>query len=131
MSRYLQQAFDLVCKEAKTAETYYVALIEDAPFYGGPEEGGWWGSDRVVVAYQAFDTQEAAEAARAEVEKLADELGQQAKRSHGNHCLNQMEWLDARGLDADFLPEDDGPSEFHVTCSQGIPQGYRGERCYS
>lgn len=40
MSRdsYMQAAFDAVCKEAKTAVPFFVVLMENIPFYGGPEE---------------------------------------------------------------------------------------------
>jgi hypothetical protein len=85
------------------------------PFYGGPEEGGWWGHDTVLEAYQQFPTKEAAEAAKLEVEKFASEMNGIRKREFGEYCLNSMEWLEARGLDADFLPEPDGETEYFVT----------------
>jgi hypothetical protein len=127
---HLQSAFDAVCKDAKQAEGYYVCLMEETSDYGGPEEGGWWRHDTVLVAYQRFDTEEQAEAARQKVLELAAELGQQAQREHGEHCLVTMEWLDARGLDADFLPEVDGPSKFHVIMSQGLPENSYGPSHY-
>lgn len=131
MGQYLQQAFESVCKEAKTAEGFYVSLMESVPYYGGPEEGGWWGSDTHLVAYQWFSTEEAAEAAAAAVRKLAEELKAEAQKEYGNQCLREMEWLDARGLDADFLPEPDGPSDFCVIVSEGLPEESRGCRQYS
>lgn len=84
---FLREAFHQVCKDAKPAEGWYVSLIEVIPYYGGPEEGGWWGSDREVIAYQHFATEEAAQAAKEAVKKLAEELSQQARREFGRQCL--------------------------------------------
>lgn len=128
---YLQDAFDHVCKEAKKAGGFYVSLMENVPYYGGPEEGGWWGSDTRLVAYQYFTTEEAAEAAKDKVEELAAELSAQARRNFGEQCLRELDWLEARGLDADYLPEPDGESEFFVTVTEGLPQESEGVRGYS
>jgi hypothetical protein len=111
----IQEAFFGVCREAKPAEGCYVSLYCRAPYYGGPEEGGWWGQDVILVAYQWFSTQEAAEAARAEVERLAEKLRREARKGFGEQCLREMEWLEARGLDADYLPEVDGEEDYFVT----------------
>jgi hypothetical protein len=60
---YIREAFEQVCKEAKPAESLYVVLMEDRPYYGGPQEGGWFGHDHTIVAYQLFPTEEQARAA--------------------------------------------------------------------
>jgi hypothetical protein len=114
----LREAFFGVCKDATPAKTFYVSLYSNHPYYGGPEEGGWWGSDTVLEAYQRFDTEEAAQLAKAAVEKLAEELNADAKRQFGQQCLNEMEWLEARGLDADYLPEVDGEESFFVAIEE-------------
>ena len=110
----IQEAFFDVCRDAKPAESHYVSLYASVPYYGGPEEGGWWGSDTVLIAYECFDTEEAADAAEAKVKELAEQLSQQSKREFGEQCLREMEWLDARGLDADYLPEPDGETNYYV-----------------
>jgi hypothetical protein len=112
---YLNQAFHKICSEAKPARSFHVSLYARVPFYGGPEEGGWWGHDTLLQASQRFDSEEAAEAAKAAVEKFAEELNEQEKKDFGDQCLREMEWLDARGLDADFLPEPDGETTYYVT----------------
>lgn len=127
---YLQSAFDAVCKEAKKPEGFYVVLMERAPFYGGPEEGGWWGSDRIVTAYQHFTTEEAANAAKDQVEKLAKELSEESKKEFGKQCLREMNWLEARGLEADFLREPDGDSEYYVVVTEELPQNNYDTRHY-
>lgn len=130
MSHYLESAFHGICREAQLAEDWYVTLVELVPFYGGPEEGGWHGTDRQVIAFQKFASEESALAAAHRVQHLADELKADSQRLHGEHCLREMEWLEARGLDADFLPEPDGPSDFSVIVSQGVPESTRGNRHY-
>jgi hypothetical protein len=130
MAKFVEDAFDAVCKEAKTAEVWYVCLMVNVSYYGGPEEGGWWGNDSRVVKYQAFSSEEAAEAAEQAVEKLARELTEQDRNEYGRKCLAEMEWLDARGLDSDFLPEPDGPDEYYVIVSKGVPEDHNGCRHY-
>ncbi len=127
---FLQSAFDVVCQDAKPAEGFYVCLMRDSSYYGGPEEGGWWGHDVDVVAYQYFETQEAAEAARVEVEKLARELADESRKAFGEQCLRETAWLEARGLDDSFLPEVDGEDTYSVIVSEGIPEKSRGCRHY-
>jgi hypothetical protein len=127
---YLQSAFEAVCQEAKKPETWYVSLMENVSSYGGPEEGGWWTHDHVVVAYQAFPTEEQALAAKEKVEQLAEELQADSRRDYGEQCLRETEWLEARGLDDSFFPESDGPSEFYVGVSQGFPQESYGPTHY-
>lgn len=111
---YVQYAFDAVCEEAETAEGAFLTLYESVPFYGGPEEGGWWGSDCIIAAYQRFSTREQAEAAKGKVDELAQRLKADAKRDYGNQCRDELDWLEERGLEPDFLPEPDGPSDFFV-----------------
>lgn len=118
---YLQSAFNQVCKEAKQASTYYVCLVETYQAYGGPEEGGWWYNVNTLVAYQEFPSEESANEAREKVEQLAKDLEEEASREYGEYCLRSCEWLEARGLDADFFPEPDGPTRYHVFVDNELP----------
>jgi hypothetical protein len=111
----LQAAFNAVIKDAETPSGCWVSLYANHPFYGGPEEGGWWGSDTVLSATKFYRFTDDAEKAKAKVQKLADELGQCARREYGERCLSESAWLEARGLDDDFLPEPDGPTTYFVT----------------
>lgn len=131
MSSYLQSAFDAVIEEAKQPEQHFVCLMEKVPYYGGPEEGGWWGTHTILVSYKEFPSKEAAEAASKAVQKLATELQNESRKEFGEQCLREMEWLDARGLDADFLPEPDGESEFYVIVATELPTNRYGSRQYS
>jgi hypothetical protein len=121
MSSYIREAFNKICEQARQTESWFVNLCESSPYYGGPEEGGWWGHDTHVVAYQEFPSEELAEAAKEQVLKLAKELQEESRREYGEYCLRSMEWLEARELDADYLPEPDGPSEYYVAVTRGAP----------
>lgn len=127
---YLQEAFNQVCDEAKTPEEWFVCLMEIDRVYLGPEEGGTWGDDVTVVAFQEFPSVELAERAKEKILELAHELSEQSRREHGRYCLETMEWLDRRGLDADYLPEPDGPTEYVVRVTNGIPTDHRACRHY-
>ena len=118
----LQTAFNRICNKAIKADLHYVVLVETVQAYGGPEEGGWWYDKNIIHAYQAFVSEELAEKAAEGVKKLAKELEAEARKEHGEHCLQQMEWLDQRGLESDYLPEDDGPATYSVLVTDEVPQ---------
>lgn len=126
----IKEAFEQVTNDFVPAERHYLILLQDIPFYGGPEEGGWWGSDSVVIAYKEYCSEALAEAAKQSVLALASELNAEEQRNYGQQCLNECEWLEARGLDADYLREPDGPSEYRVVISDTIPENSYGERQY-
>lgn len=110
----LTEAFFSVCSEAKPAAESHVSLYCAAPYYGGPEEGGWWGEDVTLCASQCFNSDEAAEAARAAVLALAEKLNLQARTEFGQQCQAETAWLESRGLDDSFLPEVSGQAEYFV-----------------
>jgi len=132
MSDQLQEAFFEVCNEAKPAGHFFVCLYVQHPFFGGPEEGGWWGTDTELVAYDHCNTKEEADAKLAALKSLADRLNKQALSEFGDHCLRQTAWLDERGLDDSFLPEVDGETSYCVTVEEDKPgeRVSRGSRCY-
>ena len=128
----IEETFFEICRDAAPAKGAYVSLYLSIPFYGGPEEGGWWGQDTVLVAYQSFPTKEQAEKALEKVRSLAEERNKEEIKSYGNHCLRQSEWLDARGLDDDFLPEPDGERKYW-SIMEDSPGNFagNGDRFYS
>lgn len=119
---FLQQAFDSVLNSSKKPEQWFVALIESAQLYGGPEEGGWWYTANQVVAYQEFPEESKAEEAKKKIETLAEELKQQAQKAHGESMLASLDWLEARGLEPDFLPEPDGPTNYWIYVGNEFPE---------
>ncbi|MCV7174841.1 hypothetical protein [Mycolicibacterium sphagni] len=128
----VKDAFFEVCKDAQPAEAHYVSLYARIPYYGGPEEGGWWGTDYVLVAYHKVGNDAEAEAVRSQVEALAVKLSEDARDSFNRGCAAQCEWLEARGLDDSFLPEVDGP-EGYLVWTETRPGEHvsEGDRCYS
>lgn len=109
-----RQAFFRQCRRAIPADEWYVSLYRVTPFYGGPEEGGWWGEDTRLVATQLASTKDQARQMRRQVRRLAKRLSRRAQREYGDRCLAETEWLDSRGLDDSFLPEVDGEEHFWV-----------------
>ena len=110
----INEAFFQVCRDAVPAKASYVSLYVTVPYYGGPEEGGWWGEDRILVAHYKCANEIEAEAVKSRVEELAQQLSEDAKNTYGRACVAQCDWLEARGLDGDFLPEVDGEERYWV-----------------
>jgi hypothetical protein len=118
---YLQAAFDHIIQDSDRPKDWYVCLIEEYKAYGGPEEGGWYQTMRSLEAYKSYPSLEMAEEIANHVREFAKELENESRRNYGEHCLYQMEWLEERGLDADYLPEDDGPSNYRVIVCDELP----------
>lgn len=131
MANFIQEAFGICIENAKEPESWYVCLISEHQSYGGPEEGGWWQTISHLEQYAEFPNKALAEAARDQVETLALELTAQERASYGDYCLQTMEWLDARGLDADWLPEPDGETVYRVFICDEIPVYDNSPAAYS
>jgi len=114
MSNTLREAFFEVCEDALLSKTQHVSLYVSYQFYGGPEEGGWWGHDHVLVATKQYPTEAQANAARERAEILAKNATSEARKRFGDRCLREIDWLESRGLEPDFLPEVDGPDTYFV-----------------
>lgn len=127
----MKEAFFEVCREAKPAKAAYVSLYVSLPYYGGPQEGGWWGRDVELVAYERFESLDAAEAALKAVRSYAAKLSKEAKDRFGDQCRAECEWLEARGLESSFLPEVDGEAEYYAVTEASPGEGaYQGSRYY-
>ena len=120
-SNFYESAFDAVAPDAKKPERWYLCLLSSYQRYGGPEEGGWWQTMSTVEKYKEFASEDLANEAKEKVEALAKELTEESRKEHGQMCLRQMDWLEARGLEADFFPEDDGPEEYSVQVCDELP----------
>jgi hypothetical protein len=118
---FMSTAFDAICTNSKEPESWYVCLIESSQSYGGPEEGGWWFGVSTLAKYQEFASETEAKKAANRIYSLAEELTREAQHSHGLYCERQCDWLEARGLEADYFPENDGPSLFRVWVGTELP----------
>lgn len=130
----LRQAFYQVAREAQPARRSYVSLYAILPYFGGVEEGGWWGHDVELVAYQEVSSDVEAEAVADKVRELAEDLSKEAKDSFHRGAAAQMEWLeqhDPMADESDYFPEVDGAEEYYVVVeSQPGSQAYQGSRYY-
>ena len=127
------EAFHRIVAEPIAPVAVYVVLWRNEPFYGGPEEGGWWGNDRMVEAYTVVQSREDAEALCERIEALADELTAEAARDHGRGCQAQLDWCEARGIDDSnrVFGEDHGAATYFVTVEDHPPRDQHGERAWS
>lgn len=127
---YLESAFNALIEDAIEPESWYVCLMENRSRYLGPYEGGTWVDDSFLVKYKEFPSEELANKAAEKIRELAEELSAEESRSYGEYCVRTMEWLEARGLDADFLPEPDGPTKYYVCVTDTIPENSIGATSY-
>lgn len=118
---YIEQAWEMAIKEPQIAHPCYLCLISTYRAYGGPEEGGWWYDVSTLEEWKEFPSREAAEETKEQLEKIADELNFLARQEHGSYCQRSMEWLEARGLEADFLPEPDGEEKYIIEIHDTLP----------
>jgi hypothetical protein len=114
MSSFFSAAFDEVCLKAENAEETFVSLYERTCKYGGPEEGGWWRHDLILVKSAKYPTKSLAGQVALAVAVRAEKMSAESRRAYGERCSREVDWCDERGLDADYLPEPDGPSEFEI-----------------
>jgi hypothetical protein len=127
-----KEAFFEVCRNAEPARSSYVSLYVNRSYYGGPEEGGWWGADTELIASQECSNDVEAQAILAKVQELAAQKSKDAKQAYNQACRAQCEWLEARGLDDDFLREVDGEDKYWATVeSTPGSQVRQGNRYYS
>lgn len=129
----IQEAFLKVVSEPIRTQSVYIVLWRRVPFYGGPEEGGWWGSDEIPEAFKPCASREEAEALAERVRVMAKELTEDAARAHGEGCLSQLAWCEARGIDdsTSVFGEDSGPESYYVTVQDELPVAHYGDRYYS
>ena len=107
------QAWNEIMADAQEAEECIVSMYSIEPYYGGPEEGGWWGTLYILREYVRCSNREAAESLRTKLQERCSQLNYEAKIADGEHCLRQIERADARGLDVDDYGYD-GPSSYNV-----------------
>lgn len=128
----MKEEFFQVCALAEPAQAHYVSLYRVESYYGGPEEGGWWGRDYTLVAFQVMPSEEAARQAREQVKALAERATTEAADRFRLGCAAEQAWLDARRLDSDFLPEVSGPDRYEVLVeSRPGEHASEGSRTYS
>lgn len=133
---YIKAAFDKVVADAVEANASYVSLYVSLPFYGGPEEGGWYGSDTELVEYRRCTNDEEAQALREAVLKMSETLNEEARQRFNEEMARQLEWVEEHDPLCDdanvYFPEPDGEERYWVAV-ENRPGSMvsQGDRCYS
>ena len=135
MSGIYSAYFDVCDTAVRTEQTkWFVSLYVKAPFYGGPEEGGWWGTDRLLVAYYEVPSEEMANTIVEKIEGWVSDINDDAKRHHDEVNLQLSINAENKGYDSpeELYGEDDGPEQYFVVIENGVGQNeYREDRQWS
>jgi hypothetical protein len=86
---------------------FYLVLRRSEQYYGGPEEGGWWGWDHLVEAFKMFASKEEAEQAYDQVQDYIKTLNRECAEARLNGLNRAYEDAVARDPAADLDGEDD------------------------
>jgi hypothetical protein len=127
----ISDAFDAALSDVKSPTTWYVCLVLREQYYGGPEEGGWYGYDTTLVRFAQFPSEEAARDGAEKVKRLAACESSRANEDFNRMCLRSCDEAEARNEDIDRLPEVGGPDSYRVLMTYRLPaQFVAGSRCY-
>lgn len=111
----LDEAFWELCAEAEVPKRAYVSLYRVYSWYGGPQEGGWWGQTIILEGTMLCRTEQEAHDRAEAVEKYAYEKTQEANKAWSKQCLKECENAWDRGMEPeDLYDEVDGPDEWFV-----------------
>ena len=112
----IQEAFWEALMDATLVQDWHCTLYLTERWYGGAEEGGWWGSTVTAVAHVSYKTPSEAEAALDAVKQLAIAKTKEAKQIHGDVCLRQLDYCEQRGIDDanSVFGEIDGEDSYSV-----------------
>ena len=111
----LDEAFEAALETPLvTASPVYLSLYINMPYYGGPEEGGWWGWDTQLVQYRRYPCEELAAEDLASIERLAATATTESTLEWGRHCQRECDQAEARGIESADLPETDGAADYFV-----------------
>ena len=113
------QAWNEIIEDSEVAQECYLSLYQCESYYGGPEEGGWWGYLHILKEYCKCSSYAQAEMLMKKLQDHCKELTEEAKKADGEDCLRHMERADRRGED---VSDDgyDGPSTYYMTI-ESIP----------
>lgn len=107
------QAWNEIMEDAEEAEACIVSLYNVERYYGGPEEGGWWGNLYILKEYVRCSNRVAAERLQEKLQQRCIELNKEEEKLDAELCLRHCERAYARGEDVDDYGYD-GPSSYSV-----------------
>jgi hypothetical protein len=107
------KAWNEIMENAQKAEECVVSMYSVEPYYGGPEEGGWWGNLFILNEYVRCSNRDAAEKLQQKLQERCEELNKEEQQQDSEYCLRYCERAWSRGEDVDDYGYD-GPSTYHV-----------------
>jgi len=107
------EAWNEIMADAQEAEECIVSMYSIEPYYGGPEEGGWWGNLLILKEFVRCTTRNAAEKLQEKLQSRCEEMSREEKTFDYEECLRVCVRAYARGEDVDDHGYD-GPSSYTV-----------------
>jgi len=125
----LIQAWDEIMADAQEAEECIVSMYSVERYYGGPEEGGWWGNLFILQKYVRCSNRDAAEKLQHKLQERCEELNREEQQRDSEDCLRHCERAWSRGEDVDDYGYD-GPSTYHVLIEKFPGENQQTERSH-
>ena len=112
-------------------EPVFVTVYRRDRYYGGAEEGGWYGTDVLLETSVEVKSMRLAEQLKAHLENAANAKSELNKREWSELCVRELDAAEQRLIDPLSLPEPNLPSDYfvHIETEQGS-QIRRGPRHY-
>jgi hypothetical protein len=121
-------------QEPPEGQAHYVVIYHGEQYYGGPEEGGWYGWDYVWTGYAVFASKDEATKARDWIERAMNPWNDELVQQRNEALASEYEALVARDPSADFDGPDDDESgcfeSYSVSVQETKPEDSFGSRHY-
>jgi hypothetical protein len=110
----------------------WVSLYAIEPFYGGPEEGGWWGKDQRLVWWKAYSNKHEAEQTMRKIEAFIKMFNSIERTNWYIQCEKELDIADAIGMNVNRLfGETSGPMEYECFVEENLGSNENhGSRLY-
>jgi len=112
-------------------EPVFVSVYRKERFYGGPEEGGWYGTDMFLERSVQVKSKTLARELKARWTEWATGKTKDARLDWSNLCQRELDAAEAKLIDPLSLPEPNLPDEYiiHIETKKGSLER-RGSRQY-
>ena len=123
------ETFTELFENVRIPEKWYVSVYQRVPFYGGPEEGGWWGEDVILEGYLNVPNEDIGKEVLGQLEERVKAKNDEARRAYGDKCLREMEMEERLG--EGVLGEVDGETSYFAVVEKELgSHTYQGCRHY-
>ena len=93
---------------------FHVSIYLKERYYGGPEEGGWYGTDLTLESSVQVQSKRLADELAAKLSSTADQKTKFAKTAWSKMCQRELDAAEASLIDPLDLPEPNLPDEYCV-----------------